>query len=178
MHVLLQDVGGSRRLPPWQVFPLAMRRYPAGQRHLWLPAVFTHSCWQTSFTSHSLMSEKYQSICSLLENTNVPVATETQLFVMVHCHCCFSASLIVTYAGSTQGLKPLRTSAGLKTLLPRMYRSLSAPPVPVAPPCGTRVGVETLRGQIVVELLVGTAPRRGLGGLVAVWVTLRAGQAL
>lgn len=41
-------------------------------------------------------------------------------------------------------------------------------PAPVAPPCGARVGVETLSGQIVVQLLVGTAPRRGLGGLVAV----------
>lgn len=49
-----------------------------------------------------------------------------------------------------------------------MYRSLSATPAPVAPPCGARVGVETLRGQIVVQVLVGTAPRRGLGGLVAV----------
>lgn len=49
-----------------------------------------------------------------------------------------------------------------------MCRSLSAAPAPVAPPCGARAGVETLGGQIVVQLLVGAASRRGLGGLVAV----------
>lgn len=35
-------------------------------------------------------------------------------------------------------------------------------PAPVAPPCGGCVGVEALRGQVVVQSLVGASLRRGL----------------